>query len=110
MRRLHEPRDPGYVSCPRCSDAARAFSTVGYAIVRQRGSHIRLRDETGVRLPLTRPQSQGTEVGAEAREVEEVLARPAEDRPGREGSRVALGRTEALRQPEQNPGSRRCIP
>jgi hypothetical protein len=30
-------------------------------------------------------------------EVEEVLARPAEDRPGREGSRVALGRTQAGR-------------
>ncbi len=26
-------------------------------------------------------------------EVEEVLARPGEDRPGREGTRVALGRT-----------------
>ena len=30
-------------------------------------------------------------------EVEEVLRRPVEDRPGREGSRVALGRTEAGR-------------
>jgi hypothetical protein len=28
-------------------------------------------------------------------EVEDVLRRPIEDRPGREGSRVALGRTEA---------------
>ena len=27
------------------------------------------------------------------REVEDVLSRPIEDRPGREGSRVALGRT-----------------
>ena len=26
-------------------------------------------------------------------EVEEILTRPGEDRPGREGSRVALGRT-----------------
>jgi len=26
-------------------------------------------------------------------EVEEVLAHPGEDRPGREGSRVAIGRT-----------------
>jgi len=26
-------------------------------------------------------------------EVEEILANPAEDRPGEEGSRVALGRT-----------------
>jgi hypothetical protein len=26
-------------------------------------------------------------------EVEEILANPAEDRPGKEGSRIALGRT-----------------
>ena len=30
-------------------------------------------------------------------EVEDVLARPIEDRPGREGSRVALGQTHAGR-------------
>jgi len=30
-------------------------------------------------------------------EVEDVLRRPLEDRPGREGSRVAVGRTEAGR-------------
>jgi len=30
-------------------------------------------------------------------EVEEVLARPFEDRPGRDGSRVALGQTRAGR-------------
>lgn len=30
-------------------------------------------------------------------EVEEVLARPVEDRPGSEGSRVALGQTESGR-------------
>ena len=30
-------------------------------------------------------------------EVEEVLQRPGEDRPGREGSRVALGQTRAGR-------------
>jgi hypothetical protein len=30
-------------------------------------------------------------------EVEEILASPAEDRPGREGSRIALGRTSAGR-------------
>ena len=29
----------------------------------------------------------------EEREVEEVLSNPGEDRPGREGSRVAIGRT-----------------
>jgi hypothetical protein len=31
------------------------------------------------------------------REVEEVIAEPGEDRPGREGSRVAIGRTAAGR-------------
>ena len=30
-------------------------------------------------------------------EVEEVLARPGEDRPGREGARMAIGRTAAGR-------------
>ena len=44
-------------------------------------------------------------------EVEEVLARPIEDRPGREGSRVALGQTQAGRYlrviyvPDPTPGS-----
>ncbi len=33
--------------------------------------------------------------GVSEREVEEVLARPGEDRPGREGARIALGRTRA---------------
>ena len=33
----------------------------------------------------------------EEREVEEVLLNPGEDRPGREGSRVAIGRTSAGR-------------
>lgn len=33
----------------------------------------------------------------EEREVEEVLARAFEDRPGREGSRVAVGKTHAGR-------------
>jgi hypothetical protein len=32
--------------------------------------------------------------GVTESEVEEVLRRPMEDRPGREGSRIALGRTE----------------
>lgn len=35
--------------------------------------------------------------GVAEREVEDVLRRPMEDRPGREGSRVALGRTQAGR-------------
>lgn len=44
-------------------------------------------------------------------EVEDVLARPMEDRPGRDGSRVALGQTEAGRYlrviyvPDSTPGS-----
>jgi len=35
--------------------------------------------------------------GAVEREVEDVLRRPIEDRPGRDASRVALGQTEAGR-------------
>lgn len=35
--------------------------------------------------------------GVLEREVEQVLARPGEDRPGRDGSRVAIGRTKAGR-------------
>jgi hypothetical protein len=47
----------------------------------------------------------------EEHEVEDVLARPMEDRPGRDGSRVALGQTEAGRYlrviyvPDPIPGS-----
>ncbi len=35
--------------------------------------------------------------GVDEEEVEDVLARPVEDRPGRGGSRVALGQTRAGR-------------
>lgn len=35
--------------------------------------------------------------GVTEAEVEDVLGRPGEDRPGREGSRVAIGRTRAGR-------------
>ena len=35
--------------------------------------------------------------GVSETEVEDVLARPGEDRPGREGSRIAIGRTAAGR-------------
>ncbi|PYN84734.1 MAG: hypothetical protein DMD89_38740 [Candidatus Rokuibacteriota bacterium] len=35
--------------------------------------------------------------GVEEQDVEEVLRRPMEDRPGREGARVALGRSRAGR-------------
>ncbi len=37
------------------------------------------------------PRIYGHEV--EEREVKEVLSSPGEDRPGREGSRVAVGKT-----------------
>lgn len=49
--------------------------------------------------------------GVEEQEVEDVLARPMEDRAGRDGSRVALGQTEAGRYlrviyvPDPVPGS-----
>ncbi len=49
--------------------------------------------------------------GVQESEVIEVLARPLEDRPGREGSRVAVGRTRAGRflriiyVPDPSPGS-----
>jgi len=45
------------------------------------------------------------------REVEDVLGRPVEDRPGREGSRVAIGQTRGGRflrviyVPDRQPGS-----
>jgi predicted RNA binding protein YcfA (HicA-like mRNA interferase family) len=50
---------------PRVSgrDAARVFSTVGYEIVRQRGSHMRLRDESGSRPPLTIPDHKELKSG-----------------------------------------------
>ncbi|MBI2890392.1 MAG: DUF4258 domain-containing protein [Nitrospirae bacterium] len=35
--------------------------------------------------------------GVQEDEVEDVLAKPGEDRPGREGSRVAIGQTRAGR-------------
>lgn len=35
--------------------------------------------------------------GVREHEVEDILRRPGEDRPGREGSRVALGRTQGGR-------------
>ena len=35
--------------------------------------------------------------GVAEREVEQVLSRPAEERPGRDGARVAIGRTLAGR-------------
>ena len=49
--------------------------------------------------------------GIREEEVEDVLARPGEDRPGREGSRVAIGQTRAgkylrvIYVPDPEPGS-----
>lgn len=50
---------------PRVSgrDAARAFATIGYEEVRQRGSHIRLRHRTGERPPLTVPDHRELKTG-----------------------------------------------
>ena len=49
--------------------------------------------------------------GVNEREVEDILGRPIEDRPGREGSRVAIGQTRGGRflrvvyVPDAEPGS-----
>jgi predicted RNA binding protein YcfA (HicA-like mRNA interferase family) len=50
---------------PRVSgrEAVRVFATVGYEEVRQRGSHIRLRDAEGVRPPLTVPDHRELKTG-----------------------------------------------
>ena len=60
------------------------------------------------------PESQMPHIyghGVDEDEVEDVLRKPGEDRPGREGSRVAIGRTRAGRYvrviyvPDQEPDS-----
>lgn len=50
---------------PRISgrEAARVFGTVGYEVVRQRGSHIRLRHPDGSRQPLTVPDHRELKTG-----------------------------------------------
>lgn len=50
---------------PRVSgrEAARAFQALGYELVRQRGSHIRLRHPTGERPPLTVPDHDELKTG-----------------------------------------------
>jgi predicted RNA binding protein YcfA (HicA-like mRNA interferase family) len=50
---------------PRVSgrEAARAFASVGYEIVRQRGSHLRLRHATNARVPLTVPDHAELKTG-----------------------------------------------
>lgn len=50
---------------PRVSgrEAARAFGLVGYELVRQRGSHLRLRHPTNARQPLTVPDHTELKTG-----------------------------------------------
>ena len=50
---------------PRVSgrEAARAFASIGYDIVRQRGSHLRLRHPTNARPPLTVPDHAELKTG-----------------------------------------------
>ena len=59
---------------PRISgrDAARAFTCVGYEIVRQRGSHIRLRDADGTRPPLTIPDHKELKSGLPRRLIRDA--------------------------------------
>ena len=45
------------------AEAARAFAAVGYEVVRQKGSHIRLRHPTCARPPLTIPDHSELKVG-----------------------------------------------
>lgn len=50
---------------PRVSgrEAARAFEALGYEVVRQRGSHLRLRHADGSRPPLTVPNHRELKTG-----------------------------------------------
>lgn len=50
---------------PRISgqEATRAFGKFGYEVVRQRGSHVRLRDPSGQRQPLTVPNHRELKSG-----------------------------------------------
>ena len=50
---------------PRISgrEAVRAFASVGYEVVRQSGSHIRLRHPTAERIPLTVPDHRELKSG-----------------------------------------------
>jgi predicted RNA binding protein YcfA (HicA-like mRNA interferase family) len=50
---------------PRVSgrEAARAFASVGYEVVRQRGSHLRLRHPANTRQPLTVPDHAELKTG-----------------------------------------------
>jgi hypothetical protein len=53
--------------------------------------NIRFHTDSDSRMPHIRAH------GVTEQEVEDVLIAPGEDRPGREGSRVAIGRTRAGR-------------
>ena len=44
-------------------EAVRAFASVGYEVVRQSGSHIRLRHPAGDRQPLTIPDHRELKAG-----------------------------------------------
>jgi predicted RNA binding protein YcfA (HicA-like mRNA interferase family) len=44
-------------------DAIRAFASVGYEVVRQSGSHVRLRHASGARPPLTVPDHRELKPG-----------------------------------------------
>lgn len=59
---------------PRLSgqDAVRVFCTFGYQVVRQRGSHVRLRDPTGRRRPLTVPAHRELKTGTLRRLVRDA--------------------------------------
>ena len=66
--------------------------------------------ETGFVSSMLSPLSPNHDVSGE--EVEEVLENPGEDRPGRDGSRVAIGQTasgryavDPLQDPDGNEGS-----
>ena len=50
---------------PRVSgrEAVKAFASVGYEVVRQSGSHIRLRHAGGSRIPLTVPDHRELKSG-----------------------------------------------
>ena len=60
-----------------------------------RGTHGNLETALNVRYYIDNETSQPHLYRHDVaeHEVEQVLARPGEDRPGREGSRVAIGRT-----------------
>jgi predicted RNA binding protein YcfA (HicA-like mRNA interferase family) len=65
---------------PRISakDAIRVFESVGYEVVRQRGSHIRLRDPSGHRAPLSVPNHKELKTGLLRRLIRDAGMTPEE--------------------------------